>query len=331
MYYDMFISHNEETELNFAIRIKEKLWDKRKIKAFVAKKDIPPDTNDWDKFTTDAIKNSASVLVLYDDGAVNSSMVKGEIIKADKFKRKIIIFKEEKVARTDIPLNIVASQQQSFDIDNPEDLINQVLEMRWQKNPNTEPEFHDLYEEANRYSILNPYLFSWDNVSDNDSEKLREYLRRNLGIGWAENAEIRKSYDGKSIQIFKDENSAEIKIDEKKEKATLKISSGKTYGLKVKKEKGKLNIHNPSLLSDIFLEDIKNKLAYTFEYRSHERLPSTIKYYTELKDLVNKMLEDGEIEKTEEYVVLERKEGTKKALHILSVGIWKEGIHKGIL
>lgn len=242
MYYDVFISHNEETELDFAIRIKEKLWDKRKIKVFVAKKDIPPDTNDWDKFTTDAIKNSASVLVLYDDGAVNSPTVKGEIVKAQHLKRKIIVFKEKKVERTDIPVNIVASQHQSFDIKNPEDLINQVLEMRWQKNPNTEPEFHDLYEEANRYELL-----------------------------------------------------------------------------------------NSSLVSDIFLEDIKNKLAYTFEYRLHERLPNTIKYYTELKDLVNKMLEDGEIEKTEEYVVLERREGTKKALHILSVGIWKEGIHKGIL
>jgi preprotein translocase subunit YajC len=91
--------------------------------------------------------------------------------------------------------------------------------------------------------LPNSYLFSWDNVPGNDSEVLLRFLRDDLDIGWAGNAEIHKSNGGKIIRIFKAENSAEITIDEKKEKATLKISDGRTHTLKVKKENGKLNIY----------------------------------------------------------------------------------------
>ena len=87
------------------------------------------------------------------------------------------------------------------------------------------------------------YLFCWDNVPGNDIKILLRFLRDDLDIDWSENAEIRKSGDGKTIRIFKDENSAEIMIDEKEEKATLKVSDGRTHDLKVKKENGKLNIY----------------------------------------------------------------------------------------
>ena len=91
--------------------------------------------------------------------------------------------------------------------------------------------------------IVGLYLFSWDNVPGNDSEGILRFLRDDIDICWAENAEIRKSDDGKTICIFKDENSAEIMIDEKEKKATIKISEGWTNDLKVKKENGKLNIY----------------------------------------------------------------------------------------
>jgi hypothetical protein len=87
------------------------------------------------------------------------------------------------------------------------------------------------------------YLFSWDNVPGNDTARLLKFLRDDHGIDWADNAEIGKSDDGKIIHISKDENSAEIMVDEKKEKATLKINSVRTPYVKVKKEKGKLNIY----------------------------------------------------------------------------------------
>ena len=90
------------------------------------------------------------------------------------------------------------------------------------------------------------YLFSWDNVPGNDNETLIRFLRDDLDMDWVENAEISKFDDGKTIFITKDENSAEIMIDEKEGKAPLKIGN---YDLKVKKENGKLNIYEAGKLN----------------------------------------------------------------------------------
>jgi len=87
------------------------------------------------------------------------------------------------------------------------------------------------------------YLFSWGDVPGNDSDKLLKFLSDNLGMGWAENAEVLKLDDSKTIHVCKDENSAEVIIDATKEKATLKSSDGSMYDLKLKKECGKLNLY----------------------------------------------------------------------------------------
>lgn len=112
-------------------------------------------------------------------------------------------------------------------------------------------------------------LFSWDNVPGMDSEKLLRLLRYDFYITWAENAKIRKSYDGKTIRISKVEgwyeHSAEIKIDEKKEKATLKASYWETYDLKVKKENGKLNIYRPRV-KDAELKALSSRVVrYSYD------------------------------------------------------------------
>jgi len=93
------------------------------------------------------------------------------------------------------------------------------------------------------YNDLFPYSFSWDNIPGNDNEKLISWLMADYDISWTESAKICKSDDGKTIRIFKDKNSAEIMIDEKKEKATLKISDGRTCNIEIKKENDKLNLY----------------------------------------------------------------------------------------
>jgi hypothetical protein len=98
-------------------------------------------------------------------------------------------------------------------------------------------------EYTENIAIRKPYLFSWDCVPGDDDEKLKKFLRDDFDIGWAENSEILKSEDGKTISIFKDEKSAEIILDTIKKKATLKISDGRTFNLNVKKKHGKLNIY----------------------------------------------------------------------------------------
>jgi hypothetical protein len=87
------------------------------------------------------------------------------------------------------------------------------------------------------------YLFNWDNVPGNDTERLLGFLEDDLDIGWVKNAEIRKSTDGKTIRICKNENFVNILINEEEEEATLIISDGRIRNLEVKKKNGKLNIH----------------------------------------------------------------------------------------
>ena len=87
------------------------------------------------------------------------------------------------------------------------------------------------------------YLFSWENLPRGDIDRLLRFLVDDLDIRWATDAKILIFDFYKTICIFKDENSVEIKIDAKKEKATLKISDGRTHDLKVKEENGKLNIY----------------------------------------------------------------------------------------
>lgn len=103
----------------------------------------------------------------------------------------------------------------------------------------------DLYE----------YLFSWDDVPGNDSEKLLEFFTAADIAHWTGNAEIFKSDDGKTIRIVEDENSVEIIIDELAEKATIKNADEMTPRLKVKKESDKLNIYG----SNVYYENEKEE------------------------------------------------------------------------
>jgi hypothetical protein len=98
-------------------------------------------------------------------------------------------------------------------------------------------------EECSYYTWLSEWhLFNWDDVPGNDSESLLMFLRDCLDIEWVERAEILKSADGKTVHIIEDENSAEITIDDAKEKATLKISDGRTHDLKVIRRDGKIDL-----------------------------------------------------------------------------------------
>ena len=86
------------------------------------------------------------------------------------------------------------------------------------------------------------HLFSWSDVPGNDNVRLLKFLMNDYGIIWAENAEIRKSDDSKTIYVSNDENSAEIVIDEIAGAATLKVDDDRTHVLKINKKNGKSNI-----------------------------------------------------------------------------------------
>ena len=95
------------------------------------------------------------------------------------------------------------------------------------------------------FCIPKEHLFRWDKIPGNDGKRFLSYLSNYRDISWAESAEIRKSDDDKTTYIFKDENSAEVTIDEMEEKATLKIGDDKkSPDIKIKKMGDELNIYH---------------------------------------------------------------------------------------
>ena len=95
-------------------------------------------------------------------------------------------------------------------------------------------------------------LFEWDDIPGKDSEKLASYLREDRDIGWVESKNIHKSKGDKSINISKDENSIKITIDDKKGKGILEINNARICDLKIKKENGKLHIHEVKSYKDMY-------------------------------------------------------------------------------
>lgn len=103
------------------------------------------------------------------------------------------------------------------------------------------------------------YMFRWDNVPGEESEGLLSYLKDDFGIDWAEGADIHKSDDGKITSITRDDNSAEIRLDEEQGKAELVVIGDKTYELNVKKENGGLIIYNAKNIRASDIKKWKNK------------------------------------------------------------------------
>jgi len=91
------------------------------------------------------------------------------------------------------------------------------------------------------------YLFNWDSVPGDDNKKLQNFLKDDLDIDWAENAEITK--DGMTISITKGANSAKIIMDVDEKKAILEIREDKKY-LRVIEQNGKRNIYKNFLTSE---------------------------------------------------------------------------------
>jgi hypothetical protein len=123
------------------------------------------------------------------------------------------------------------------------------------------------------------YLFSWGNVSGHDSkEELKSALSDNFKIDWVEDENISKSNDNMTIHITKDEDSVKIIMDEKKEKATLKISDGRTYELKVKTENGMLKIY---YATNRALVEWRGVNVFTIEDARANETPRFYIYYTD--------------------------------------------------
>ncbi len=87
------------------------------------------------------------------------------------------------------------------------------------------------------------YLFSWDKVPGNDSDKLIIFLEKNQGGEWLKKAKIEKINDDRVVTISEGRNLYSLSLNEEKTKAILKTNSKETQEYTVKMENGKLNIY----------------------------------------------------------------------------------------
>lgn len=83
------------------------------------------------------------------------------------------------------------------------------------------------------------YLFSWENVPGNESDRLRSFFKDYFLLNWVENAQITKDKDNKTIRVFDDENSIKIILDN--ESAQMNIGCCNWF---VREENGTHNLYD---------------------------------------------------------------------------------------
>jgi hypothetical protein len=100
--------------------------------------------------------------------------------------------------------------------------------------------FSSIYMRDNTEKVYE-YLFSWDNVPGNESQSFISYLKNDMGIDWADNAQIVKTNDNETIRVFTYKNSLEFTLEDNKSKILTTIGSDSYYdSKKIKNENGKI-------------------------------------------------------------------------------------------
>lgn len=87
------------------------------------------------------------------------------------------------------------------------------------------------------------YLFNWDKIPGNDSDKLIEFLKQKFSIDWAKTAKIEKIDDGRTIRVSLDKNYLSLRLNNEKTNVILEIDDNRTDELLVEKKNGNLNVY----------------------------------------------------------------------------------------
>lgn len=116
--------------------------------------------------------------------------------------------------------------------------------------------------------FLGYYVFTWDRVPGNDSE--RERFLNNLSGGpdmsWVKTAptpKIEKIDNGNTIKIFTEKHNAIIRLNNKKTNVTVDIDNHSMwYPLFVKTENGNLNVYSRQEELKYYIEDVYHTVYY---------------------------------------------------------------------
>ncbi|VVB84378.1 Stage II sporulation protein M [uncultured archaeon] len=103
------------------------------------------------------------------------------------------------------------------------------------------------------------YLFRWDEIPGEGTERFINFLIQDFGIDWAKNAKIEKIDGGNAIIITTDTKYLSLRLDDEKTKATLSIDFIRKGDFIVKTENGSLNVYK--MQRDMqYLYSLKNYL-----------------------------------------------------------------------
>ena len=108
----------------------------------------------------------------------------------------------------------------------------------------------------------NLYLFSWDEILENDNKIFKEFLKQNFSIDWLEEAVIEKIDDGNTIRVSTENNYLSLKFNDLQTKVNLKIDDGGTDEFIVKIENGKLNIYDTIYIYNAKIFSRKTGITY---------------------------------------------------------------------
>ena len=119
------------------------------------------------------------------------------------------------------------------------------------------------------------YLFGWENVPGNESQRLLSYLKNDLHIDWVENAQITKA-ENKTIRVFRQEDSLEIILFNESARLTIGENGYEAYDLLAREEDGKHNIYNTKYKNKY---DISQRYyaAYNLSIRNNGSTPIDFK------------------------------------------------------
>jgi len=127
--------------------------------------------------------------------------------------------------------------------------------------------FEELWKE---YFEGRMYLFSWNDIIGNDSERFIEFLEKDLKINWVKNATIEKADDNKTIEVTDGKHLITFKLNREEKKVTREIPGQKTYGYILKEEGSKLNIYKKGKRGGLLVD--------------YERKENTISFQINFKD-----------------------------------------------
>jgi tetratricopeptide (TPR) repeat protein len=119
------------------------------------------------------------------------------------------------------------------------------------------------FEEAGKLdpNFAQRYLFCWNEIPGNESERLIEYLEKNFGIDWVKTATIEKTDDGMTIKVYTEKKSLSLTLKDEKT-VYLKIDE-QTCSYNAKMMNGRLNIYTGITQDYPILPFIPPSLALT--------------------------------------------------------------------